>query len=153
LSRAIDHAELLEHDFAALHALGALVFVELLPQVALDLGAGGDLALDLALDGQAGLFGRELDQLVDQRKELFGLVGGDVGFRLGRGCGGRLLGGGERRGLLRPGHGREAKRRAENPSVPGRYKPTVLLAHLFSFDSGLLPGNDGLKPPHLLPRL
>ena len=51
---AVEEAELLEDDFALLHALGALVFVEFLFEVAFNGVAGGDLALDLALDGQAG---------------------------------------------------------------------------------------------------
>ncbi len=133
---AVQQAEFLEYDFAALHALGALVFVELLFQIAFDGGAGGDLALDLALDGQAGLVGGEFDQLIDQREELARLLGGDLGWRRGlrlrrghlrcgqlrlrrghlrcgqlrlrRGCGGRLL---SRR------HGcRKTQRRRQDPS-------------------------------------
>ena len=39
---AIEQAEFLENDFASLEALGALVLVEFLVQVAFDGGAGGD---------------------------------------------------------------------------------------------------------------
>ena len=76
---AVEQAELLEHDFVALEAFGVLVVVEFFLEVALDGGAGGELALDRALDGQPGFIGGELDELVDQRKELLGLLGGDVG--------------------------------------------------------------------------
>ncbi len=97
---AIEQSEFLEHDLAALHALGVLVVVELLIQIAFHGGAGGEPALDLALDGQAGLLRGELEQFVDQSEELLGLFGCDVGFGLGTG---------RRRGLSRcavPGVGR-----------------------------------------------
>jgi hypothetical protein len=55
---AVEQAEFLEDDFAALEAFGALVLVELFFQIAFHFGAGGDLALDVALDGQPGLLRR-----------------------------------------------------------------------------------------------
>ena len=58
---AVQQAELLEHDLAALHALGALVFLELLFQIAFDRSPGSDLSLHSALDGQAGFVGGKLD--------------------------------------------------------------------------------------------
>ena len=76
---AVEQAELLEHDFIALQALGALILLEFLFQIAFDLGARGDLALDIALDGQAGLVGGELDQLINQAEELARLIRRDVG--------------------------------------------------------------------------
>ena len=79
----VEQAELLEHDFVALQALGALVFVEFFFEIAFDGGAGGELALDGALDGQAGFVGGELDELIDQREELLGLLGRDVGGGFG----------------------------------------------------------------------
>ena len=92
---AVQQAELFEHDFALLEALGAFVLLEFLVEVGFDGGAGGDLALDLALDGQAGLLGGKLDEFVDQAEQLLGLLGGDVGFRLGlAGVGGLGLGSG-----------------------------------------------------------
>ena len=88
---AVEHTEFLEHDFSALEAFCVLVVVEFFLEVAFDGSAGGELALDGAFDGQAGFGGGELDELVDERKELFGLLGGDVGGRLG-GVGGGGLG-------------------------------------------------------------
>ena len=85
---AVQQAELLEDDFALLQALGALVFVEFLLQVAFHGGAGGELALDGALDGQAGLLRGELDAVHRPRqKSLLGLLGGDVGLSLFGGLG------------------------------------------------------------------
>ncbi len=50
---AIEQAELLQHDFAALQALGALVLLEFLVQIRLDGVARGELALDRALSRAA----------------------------------------------------------------------------------------------------
>ena len=50
---AVEQAELLQHDFAALQALGAFVFLELLVQVRLHGVARGELALDRALSRAA----------------------------------------------------------------------------------------------------
>ena len=80
---AVEEAELLEDDFVALEAFCAPVVVEFLLEVAFDGGAGGELALDGALDGQTGLVGGELDEFVDEGEKLLGLLGGDVGCGLG----------------------------------------------------------------------
>ena len=68
---AIEEAEFLENDFAALHALGAFIFIELFAQIAFDCGPRGELALDVAFDGQAGLVGGEFfRELVNVGEEL-----------------------------------------------------------------------------------
>ena len=87
LEVAVEQAELLQHDFPALQALGALVFLELLVQVSLHRGAGGELTLDRALDGQPGLLRGELEELIDQRKQLLRPASGVIwvsGFLAGR---------------------------------------------------------------------
>ena len=86
---AVEKTELLEHDFAALHAFGAFVLVEFLLEVGFDISAGGELALDLAGGLETGFGGGEGGELVDKGEELFGLVGGDGFGWLGRGLGGR----------------------------------------------------------------
>jgi hypothetical protein len=91
---AIEQPEFLEHNFSALQALGAFVFVEFFLEVTFNGGAGGDLALDGALDGQAGLLGGEFEQFIDEGEELFGLFGGDVSRSFFRGLGGGLGRGG-----------------------------------------------------------
>ena len=80
---AIEEAELLEDDFVALEAFCVLVVVEFFLEVALDLGAGRQLAFYCAFDGQTSLLGGEFDELVDERKKLLGLLRGDPGTVLG----------------------------------------------------------------------
>ena len=53
----VEEAEFLEDDFAALHAFGVFIFVELVVEVLFDGGAAGEGALDLLLEGQAGFVG------------------------------------------------------------------------------------------------
>src|ERR1035441_4412805 len=47
---AIEHAELFQDDFTALQALGSLIVLEFLIQIAFHGGTGRELALDGALD-------------------------------------------------------------------------------------------------------
>src|ERR1017187_2565181 len=65
---AVEEAELLEDDFAALEAPGAFVLIEFFFHVAFDGGAAYDLALDGALDGQAGLLRGEFEEFIDERE-------------------------------------------------------------------------------------
>ncbi len=99
---AIEKSKLLENDFAALHPFRAFVFIELLGQIAFDRGSRGEVTLDVAFDGQAGLVGRELNELVDQGEELLCLVRRDTGFAVVLGCGiGWNLSSGRRRSRCR----------------------------------------------------
>ena len=87
LEVAVQQAEFLQDDFAALEAFCALILLEFLLQIAFHGCAGGDLTLDCAFDGQAGLLRGELEQFIDQREELSGLFGGDAGLSLFGGLG------------------------------------------------------------------
>ena len=98
LKVAVEQAKFLQHDLIALQSLGALVLVEFFVEIALHCGARGEGALHGALDRQAGLLRGELDELVDQREELLGLLGRDV--RAGLTCVSGLL---RRGGLCRAG--------------------------------------------------
>jgi len=71
----VEEAELLEHNFSALEAFGAFILVEFLFQVGFDFGLAGDLALYVALDGQAGLLRGKLEEFVDEGEEFFCLLG------------------------------------------------------------------------------
>ena len=142
--------EFLQHDFVALHALCAFVFIEFFVEIRFHGGAGGQLTLDRALDGQAGLIRGEFDQLIDQREELFGLLGRDVGGGLGAftAMGGTIDPRSRRRGglsrprggLLGHGHGDCCERKQDGPDrsaqspvsncVPGVYP--VSCGHSFS---------------------
>ena len=143
---AVEEAELLEDNFALLEALGALVFLELLLQITLHFRAGGKLALDVALDGQAGFTGGELDQLIDQAEELLRLFGRDAGLRLGGALGwdgglaqslvGRLGLRGRCLLLRRRSQSGQTYGHGQNPSAPTLAQPCVLLPHRLSFGSG-----------------
>lgn len=76
----VEEAEFFQDNLALLQALGALIVVEALLEVGFHGGAAGEAALDLGLDGQAGFLRGELHELVDEREELLGLLGSDVGF-------------------------------------------------------------------------
>ena len=93
LEALVEQAKLLEHEFAALHALGALVLVELLAQFGVDGGAGDEPALHRALDLEVGVFADEVQDLV---------LGGEQGLLL---LGREDVVGGDRRAARRDGQG------------------------------------------------
>ena len=111
---AVEQAELFEDQLGALHALGVLVFVELLAEIRGDFGAGDEAALDGVKRGQVGVFADELGDLVDGGEEFFRLLlghGRGVGvlwLRLGGRLGyGWWRGGLGLRGLRAKGLGRD----------------------------------------------
>src|ERR1700679_876513 len=95
LEALVEQAELLEHQFAALHAFGALVLVELLAQFGVNCFARDEVALYGGLDGQQRVLadkGQDLVLIVEQRLLLLRRkhrVGGN-------GCAPRRRGGGRR---------------------------------------------------------
>lgn len=115
---SVEKAEFFEDELGSLHALGVLIFVELLAEVRGDFGAGDEAALDGVLGGEVGVFADELGNLVDGGEEFFRLLlghgrGGGVlwlrlGGRLGGGlCHGWWRGGLGLRGLRAKGLGRD----------------------------------------------
>ena len=79
-----DHAEFLQHQLRAFEALGVLVILHPLLDVALHLIASDELAFHLVLNGEASVLADELENLVNRAEEFLRLGLSDGLLRLRR---------------------------------------------------------------------